>query len=641
MRNKYIYIVYIFAVMVFLLFETGCYHKMVVYEGIRMPSSQAIETVKQKARKELDAKNYEGAMQLYASIVDIDDTSEEAPAGLIRAGDIAFDIKLYNKAYTYYKEVLSRYPDTTYAIDARIGIGSIEMRTSDYAKAIDNFKFLTPLARGNKLGRVYFLLGESYYRLGKYPEAFDAIAHSIEYLSTNQEKELARLTLKEITYKNLSDIDIHILLNNHYGTYEEALLKLKLAQDMLETDNYQKVLTLVDEIIASGVASPDIMNRALSLKDEVTAITQVNMNNIGCILPLSGEFASYGKQVLNGIELALGIFSTTTSPYKLFIKDSGGIPEVAVKQAEELIKQDHVAAIIGPLLSSTSQEVAYKMQAYHVPMIYLNQRSSITRTGDYIFQNSLTPEDQTRELVNYAMQKLGISKFAVLYPMNAYGEDMMRAFVKQVLEHGGSITGMEGYYPTETDFKVQIKKLVGTYYLDLRKSDIAKLPPGQKDNVSPIIDFSAIFIPDNYEKVAMIAPQLLYYDVNNVQLLGGNGWSSEQLIQMGGRYVDGGIFTDGFFTESTNPATRAFIQSYEGLFHQEPTVLSALGYDSANILKLAMQNAQNRADIKDNILKIKDFNGVSGTISYNNNQVPVKTLYLLKVSGKKIIEISH
>lgn len=636
MKNKYA----VYILIIFLLVESGCYRRMVIYEGVRMPSSRAIETIQDKAKGQLDAKKYEEAMRLYASIVNIDSTSEQAPAGLVKAGDIAFDIKLYDKAYSFYKEVLTRYPDTPYAINARIGIGSIQMRTSDYTQAIDNFKYLIPIAHGNELGRVYFLLGESYYKTNKYPEAFDSIAHSMEYLNTNREKELAKLMLEKITNENLSDIQIQILLNNHYGTYEQALLKLKLAKDMLGTSDYQKILDLVNSIIASGISSTDIVNQALSLKEEISAITQVNMNNIGCILPLSGDFAPYGKQVLNGIELALGIFSSTSSTYRLFIKDSKGIPDIAVKQAEDLVKQDHVAAIIGPLLNSTSEEVAYKMQTYHVPMIYLNQRSNITKIGDYIFQNSLTPEDQTREIVNYAMTKLGISKFAVLYPMNTYGEDMMQAFVKQVIEHDGSITGMEGYYPTETDFKVQIKKLVGTYYLDLRKADIKKLPKDQKENVPPIIDFSAIFIPDNYERVAMIAPQLLYYDVNNVQLLGSNGWSGQDLIQMGGRYVDGGIFTDGFFTESTNQQTQSFVRTYMDVFHQDPTVLCALGYDSANIIKLAMKNAQNRTDIKDNILKIKDFNGVSGIITYNGNQAPIKKLYLLKVSGRRIIDIT-
>ncbi len=633
------YFLYIFIVLLFS--GIACAPKMVVYDGARMPSEQAIDLIKQKAQGQMRVKNYEDAMRLYSSIANIDNKSEQAPAGILKAGDIALDIKSYGQASNYYNEVINDYPGTDYANDAKIGLGIISMRESRYTSAIDVFKSIIPDINDNKKGRVYFLLGESYYRTGMYRDSFDALAHSLELLSTDQEKELSKLLLQKVTNEKLTDIDIQQLLNDRYNLYEESILRLKLAQDLFVSNDYKGALAVVNVIMTSGIASPDIMNKAVSLKNEILSITQVNMHNIGCVLPLTGDFASYGKQVLNGIELALGVFSTTTSPYKLFIKDSKGIPELAVKQAEELVKDDHVAAIIGPLLSNTAMEVAYKMQTYNVPMIYLNQKSSITKIGDYIFQNSLTPEDQTREIVNYAMQKLGIKKFAVMYPENSYGEDMMKAFVKQVLEHGGAVTGMEGYSPGETDFKVQIQKLAGTYYLDLRKSDIRKLPPNQRDNPPPIIDFSAIFIPDYYEKVAMIAPQLLYYDINNVQLLGGNGWSGHGLIQMGGRYVDGGIYTDGFFTQSTNQVTEAFVSGYDSLFNQEPTVLSALGYDSANILIAAMKNATNRQDIKNNILKIKDFDGVSGTITYNGNRIPIKKLYLLKVHGKKIIEITY
>ncbi len=638
MNNNYIR----YLVAASLILGSGCFPKMVVYEGVRIPAGQAVTQINEQAQQRSAANDTESAIRLYASIQNVDPGSDAAAAGLMKAGDMAAGIKSYAQAVSYYQTVRSSYPGTDYAADAGIGIGVIDMRGEKYTEAVDTLKPIVSETGGNRKGRVYFLMGESLYRMGRYPDAFDALARSFELLTADREQALAKLFLEKIAHENLTGSDLRQLLtNNDYNLYENSLLRLKLAQDLFVSDNYSDALNLVNTIIESGVASPGLMNDATSLKNKILAITQVNMNAIGCILPLSGDFAPYGKQVLDGVEQALGIFSTTTSPYTLYVMDSKGIPELAVHEAEQLVKDDHVAAIIGPLLSSTAQEVAYKMQAYNVPLLYLNQKPEIAKVGDYIFQNSLTPRDQTRAIVHYAMQHLGVKAFAVLYPESAYGEDMMREFVQQVLQGGGTVTGLEGYDPAETDFKVQIKQLVGTYYLDLRKADIKKLPPDQKDKPPPIIDFSAIFIPDYYEKVAMIAPQLLYYDVTNVQLLGGNGWSGPGLIQMGGRYVDGGIYTDGFFTQSTDPATKAFTASYEASYHQEPTILSALGFDSANILALALQHASSRAAVKNALLSIRDFHGVSGIISYNGSTVPVKKLYLLQVHGKKTVELSY
>ncbi len=624
-----------------LLFIAGCLPRMVVYEGKRMPSDKAVDSIKQKAEKQLSLNDYKGAMELYASIAAVDRKSTAAAYGLLKAGDIALGVKAYPEAAYYYNKLVHEYPESSYAVDAMICLGTMDLKQSRYSDAIDRFKALVPVTGSNKKGRVYFLLGEAYYRAGMYKDAFDAVSRSTDLLLTAPEQELAQLLLGKLADTFLTDRDIVELLHNQYPVYETALLRLKLAQDMFASNDYKEALVLIEAVIASGIPSPDIMNKAVSMKNEILAITRVDTTHIGCILPLSGDFGAYGKQVLNGIELALGVFSDTSSPYRLFIMDSKGVPELAVKQAEELVRDNHVAAIIGPLLGSTAQEVAYKMQSYGVPMVVLSQKSNITDVGDYIFQNSLTPEDQARDIVNYAMGTLAIKNFAVLYPESPYGEDMMQAFVKHVLEHGGIINGLEGYFPTETDFQVQIKKLAGTYYLDLRKQDIKQLPPDQKNNPPPVIDFSAVFIPDYYEKVAMIAPQLLYYDINNVQLLGGNGWSGEGLIQMGGRYVDGAIYTDGFFTQSTNKRTVLFVNTYRAAFSQEPTILSALGYDTANLIIAAMNNAASRQDIKNNLLKIKDYNGVTGITTYNGSRVPVKKLYLLKVNGRKIVEISY
>ncbi len=622
-------------------FIAGCFPKMVIYDGNRMTADHAIDIVQQKAEKRAALNDYNDAMRLYASIPDIDSANSRAPYGLLKAGDLALQARSYKQAGSYYGELINNYPGSDYAADAKIGKGILSLREMRYTDAINELNTAATEAQGNTKGRAYFLLGETYYRAGMYKEAFNALSRASGAFSTDQEITLAQLFLKKIAGESLSDTDIQELLKNQYPAYESSLLRMKLAHDMFSSNNYKDALTLIDAVILSGIASPDIMNDALSLKNEILDITQVDMNNIGCILPLSGDFGSYGDQVLKGIELALGVFSTTSSRYRLFVMDSKGIPELAVKQAEKLIKKDHVAAIIGPLLNGTAQETAYKMQNYGVPMISLSQKSSITNVGDYIFQNSLTPEDQAQNIVSYAMTTLGIKQFAVLYPENTYGEDMMRAFVKQVIEHDGTITGLEGYTATETDFKVQIKKLAGTYYLDLRKQDIQKLPPDQKTNPPPIIDFSAVFIPDYYEKVAMIAPQLLYYDITNVQLLGGNGWSGEGLLQMGGRYVDGAIFTDGFFTQSTNQATELFVSAYGGEFNKDPNILSALGYDAARTVMKAMDGAVSRQDIKNNLLGIKDFSGVTGMTTYNGKRVSVKKLYLLKVNGKRIVEIPH
>ncbi len=613
-----------------ILLTAGCVTRMVTYEGRRMPSSKAIAIIRQKAEQSLAADDYQAAIGLYASMANVDPLSDDAPAGLLKAGDIAFGRQFYREAAFYYNKTVMNYPGSAQTVDAKLGLAVIDLHGESYTTAQEILTSIASATSGGKKGKVYFYLGEAYYRTGAYESSFDAFARSIVLLPRGRERDVTGQILKKLVNEKLTDAAMQRLEGGDYDLHDLSLLRLKLAGDAYTAGDYKESLTMVDRIIASGVASPGIMNAATSLKATLTSITQVNITDIGCILPLSGEFAPYGQQALNGIELALGVFGKQPGPYKLVVMDSKGITDVAMQEAEMLVKNYHVAAVIGPLLNGTAAAVAVTLQRYQVPDIYLSPRSGITMTGNFIFQDSLTPQDQARNIVDYAVKALGITTFAVLYPENNYGQALAGAFTEDVLARGGTVSYAEGYDPSETDFKSQIEAIGGTF----------SLKPGA-NVTSATVDFSAVFIPDYYEKVAMIAPQLLYYNINNVQLLGANGWSGQGLIDMGGRYVDGAIYTDGFFTQSTNPVTRAFIDAYTGQFHEEPTVLSGLGYDAADIMTAAIGKAADRVHIRDNLLGINSFDGVTGVTSYNGGRVPVKELYLLKVRGRRIVELPH
>ncbi|NIQ94532.1 MAG: hypothetical protein GWN87_10185, partial [Desulfuromonadales bacterium] len=64
------------------------------------------------------------------------------------------------------------------------------------------------------------------------------------------------------------------------------------------------------------------------------------------------------------------------------------------------------------------------------------------------------------------------------------------------------------------------------------------------------VDFDALFIPDYADRVGMIAPQLAYYGIEELPLLGINGWNSPDLLRVAGAFVEGAIFVDGFFAYS-------------------------------------------------------------------------------------------
>ena len=154
----------------------------------------------------------------------------------------------------------------------------------------------------------------------------------------------------------------------------------------------------------------------------------------------------------------------------------------------------------------------------------------------------------------------------------------------------------------------------------------------------PVVNFQALFIPDDYRSILMIAPQVAFFDVTDLTLLGTNLWNSPVLLK-GERYVQGSIFPADFFLDSTNPNVVAFRTRFKEVFDREPDFFSAIGFDTAKILVQAItQNeAWTRDEIKDALMKVKDYPGVTGVTSFTSNGDAEKELFILTIKGDNIV----
>jgi len=256
-------------------------------------------------------------------------------------------------------------------------------------------------------------------------------------------------------------------------------------------------------------------------------------------------------------------------------------------------------------------------------------------------------------LVNYAVEKLGIHKFAILYPDDEYGRSMTDLFWTEVLKYGGEITNIESYLPKQTDFKNEIAKISDRFYIEPRLDELNVLrnefeermgrkPRHGEISLPPNIDFEAIFIPSFPKDIGQIAPSLSYADVEGITLLGTNGWNSANIIQRGGEYIEGAIFVDGFFNNSPYTIVQDFSTTFYNTFNHSPEIIEAHAYDATDILisLLSQPNIETRSDLQKALSNIKDFPGVTGSISFSETGEAEKPLFILTVENEKIIQIN-
>jgi branched-chain amino acid transport system substrate-binding protein len=412
--------------------------------------------------------------------------------------------------------------------------------------------------------------------------------------------------------------------------------------------SYQASYSETPVSIHQALPSPD----SDVAKNVVAGEQAVNPEIIGCLLPLSGSFSLYGQEVLNGVQLALARITEQGPPIQLIVKDTRGSAEEAASLVKELATAHKVISVIGPLASRSALSAAKKAQEIGVPIITLTQREGITAEGDMVFQNFLTPAVEVDRLVHKATQQMGLSRFAILYPDTAYGRTLMNLFWDKVEESGGSIAAVESYKPEETDFAVEIKKMVGLYYprpeptaeaLAEKKAFFSQmgvdLVSSTEKELEPLIDFDAVFIPDNAQKVSLIAPQFPFHKVFRVRFLGTSLWQSPELVEQAAEYLQGAVFPSGFSVQSDSAAVKQFVALYRKTYETEPGILAAAGYDTLMFLShvLFKQAPKTRQDLQRAMRASKDFTGISGKMVFNDRREVIKTPALYSIRGKRLV----
>jgi branched-chain amino acid transport system substrate-binding protein len=141
-------------------------------------------------------------------------------------------------------------------------------------------------------------------------------------------------------------------------------------------------------------------------------------------------------------------------------------------------------------------------------------------------------------------------------------------------------------------------------------------------------------VPGYYTEVGLIARQARELGIK-VPLMGGDGWDSPKLAQIGGPAVDGSYFSNHYSSENKSPVVQDFITRFQADYHVVPDGLSAMGYDAAMFLAAGMKKAKTLGtkDIRDALASIQGFLGVTGMINMNEKRDAVKSAVVIKMVG--------
>ncbi len=393
---------------------------------------------------------------------------------------------------------------------------------------------------------------------------------------------------------------------------------------------------------------------ALKYIQALQSLKRVNRKKIGALLPLTGPSAKIGKRVLMGLKMGLGFYRPQKSPFQLVVFDSGGQAGRVRKKLRELVVKHHVIAVVGGVPGPSAQALAEEAEGLGLPVVLMSHRSDVAQLRPYVFQNALTSHLISEKLVHFLMNNLKVRKFALLYPNDSYGVDYANAFWQAVENKGGTITGVQIYKPGQTDFNGPLSRLTGTYYMEDREEEYREqlkqkytknphLKPSRVDFKSllpPAHDFEALFIPDSIQTFNLIAPHIVYNDINDVYLVGTNLWNQEQALKRKKKYLNETFFVDLSLSLPAFQKTD-FYKTFVSVFNQRPGLFEIQAYEAGVVFRQVIAGgAKTRKELREKLSRIKEFHGPLGPVSLTPEGQFRHTLRVFHIENKKIKPVS-
>jgi ABC-type branched-subunit amino acid transport system substrate-binding protein len=321
---------------------------------------------------------------------------------------------------------------------------------------------------------------------------------------------------------------------------------------------------------------------------------------------------------------------------------------------------------VGPLGSAECEAAAAEAEARRLPLLALTAHEDVVKGRSQVFRLRTLPSEEVSLLAGHAISDLGARRFAILYPRDDYGRRLRGLFWDAVEARGGKVVAVASYQAGETDFGDSIRRLLGYELLtpgeqaairereellararrlpqeraqELRAEARARLSP-EGGPLPPIVDFDALFIPESYEKIVLIAPQLAFHEATGMRLLGPSGWAHPDLVRIGQEHVRGAVFVSHFFAESPLPVVQDFTARFQTGFEARPDVFAAQAYDAANLaLSQLARGRDSRKQMREGLLGVRAYPGVSGVLSMGADGNAHKRPFLLGVERGRIVEL--
>lgn len=335
---------------------------------------------------------------------------------------------------------------------------------------------------------------------------------------------------------------------------------------------------------------------------------------IGLNFELSGNTASYGTAEKNGAELAIEELKAAGKKLDVVTQDNKSENAEAATVATKLATEEKVNVMVGPATSGATAAAVPNVTSAGVPMITPSgTQDSLTvdkdgKAQEYVFRTTFIDSYQGNVLSNYVTNTLKAKKVVLYYDNSSdYSKGIASNFKAN---YKGDIVIEETFAAKDTDFQAALSKIKSAEY-------------------------DVIVLPGYYEEAGSIIKQAREMGIDKT-IVSSDGLADDRMIELAGAdNVDNVFYISGFSAESSDKAV-AFAKAYEEKYGEAPSMFAALAYDAVYMAVEASDGAKNSKEIAANLAKVKDFEGVTGTMTIDEKHNPVKSAVMIGLTDGKV-----
>ncbi|MBN1577154.1 MAG: penicillin-binding protein activator [Chitinispirillaceae bacterium] len=342
---------------------------------------------------------------------------------------------------------------------------------------------------------------------------------------------------------------------------------------------------------------------------------------IGFIMPLSGNIASWGESGKRATEIALEDINAAGGirgkKVVVIYEDDKGDPRIAVTAYKKLSQVDKVPIVVG--LTKSNETMAVAPMANKDQVVILSSGSSaavVATAGPYIFRILPSDDIQAAMVADWALE-LGLKKVGVLYEVSTWHKGHMESFTKVFPAKGGTIAIIESADPGATDFRTQLTKIKSA-------------------------DVDAIFIPMYPKSVGLVAKQAREMGMKQ-QFFSVSTCDGPELVAAGGSTVEG-LCYPMMSAYPDSPEYKNFAAKLKQKYNNNVDAIATFQYDVMLLALNAMKSipadkAISGPQIRESLLKMNDFHGVSGVLTFNGKNCPEDRTFDRKtvINGKLVL----